>query len=142
MKSAGEQPTTTHILFLNNIQLIRFHKKLNENEEDIVSILDSKYGIKDCPNVCNFLNLKTTIYNSNKCFTNCIHDGFYVFEYNNKCYNKCPEGTMALFNDYLCLDIFNNIETSSVIENTEYRASTNLIINEYYIILLQTIVLS
>lgn len=34
VKSAGDQPTTTHILFLNNIQLIRFHKKINENEED------------------------------------------------------------------------------------------------------------
>ena len=78
---------------------------INEKEDDIISILDLKYGINDCPNICHFLNLKKLINNSNKCFTNCIHDELYQFEYNNKCYYECPEGTMALLKDNLCVKI-------------------------------------
>lgn len=44
VKSAGDQPTTTHILFLNNIQLIRFHEKINEENKKDSDTPDSPRG--------------------------------------------------------------------------------------------------
>ena len=81
---------------------------INENEENIISILNEKNCINNCTNLCNFLNLKIINSNKNKCFTDCIHDELNQFEYNNKCYYECPGGTQTLLNSNLCLDIFDD----------------------------------
>jgi len=79
--------------------------------------LSNKYQCTDyynCPNEYNKL-----IKDKNKCVNNCKNDNIYQYEFNNTCYEKCPEGTITLDNDnnYLCvIEILNgtNINFSDI----------------------------
>ena len=72
---------------------------------------------KNCPDIYNKL-----IQEKNKCIDNCEKDDIYKYEFDNKCYKKCPEGT--IYNNYLC-EIKNNIITSDTI-NSKYDESNNI----------------
>ena len=51
---------------------------------------------KECPNMYNKL-----IENKMKCIDDCSKDNIYKYEFENKCYNKCPENTKK--NKYYCV---------------------------------------
>ena len=62
---------------------------------------NSKGG--DCTDKCFYENIKIDI-NSNECIESCITNN-YDFEYNNICYNECPENThISSYNSGLCED--------------------------------------
>ena len=95
---------------------------VNENAENIVNILETKNGINDCFYVCKSLNQKFVIYDTNKCFSNCIHDKNYLFEYSNKCFISCPVSTKHSDDYYyLCLEI-----TEDTIILTENKEETSI----------------
>jgi hypothetical protein len=50
---------------------------------------------KNCPNLYSKLILK-----KNECINSCQKDDIYKYEFNNKCYEKCPSGTNN--NNYIC----------------------------------------
>ena len=53
---------------------------------------------KDCPVKYNKL-----ILDKNKCIDECINDDIYKYDYNNKCYKKCPENTISNeINNFTC----------------------------------------
>ena len=53
---------------------------------------------KNCPLIQNKL-----IKEKNKCIDNCTKDDIYIFEYNEICYEVCPNNTyLAIDNSYLC----------------------------------------
>ena len=57
---------------------------------------------KDCPNGYNKL-----IIGKNKCTNDCTKNADnYIYEYNNTCYQKCPNNTYVLEDtkDYKCLE--------------------------------------
>ena len=58
------------------------------------------------------------IVNKRKCIDNCINDNEYQYEYNNECFNKCPENSIPEGN--ICKDI--------IIEETD-SPKTQLLIN-------------
>ena len=47
-----------------------------------------------------------------KCIKECKMDGIYIFEYNKKCFTKCPVGTKELFDLFLC---YNENESGDMI---------------------------
>ena len=55
---------------------------------------------------CSYFCLKKShkiIYETNECTFNCYNDN--LFEYNNTCYNKCPNGTIiSSDNTHMCID--------------------------------------
>ena len=66
------------------------------------------------------------IINKNKCIDSCKNDDIYRYEYNNSCYQDCPNGTITDKNNYTCYD-FMNIETTNINEiNTTVILSTNI----------------
>lgn len=56
-----------------------------------------------------------------KCVHNCRDDDTYRFEYNNKCYKECPEGTISSSSDeFLCIEtdcVYYNINKTECFEN-------------------------
>ena len=53
-----------------------------------------------CPEQYNKL-----IKNKKKCIDNCINDNIYKYEYNNICYESCPNSTInSLNNEFLCIN--------------------------------------
>ena len=58
--------------------------------------------ISDCSNVC-FTNNPKLLVDDKKCTLNCSMDDIYKLEYNNICYEKCPNNTHVSFdNNFLC----------------------------------------
>ena len=52
-----------------------------------------------CPN-----NYNKLIFNKNQCIDECKNDDIYKYEYNNKCYKKCPDNTFINdTNNYICI---------------------------------------
>ena len=51
----------------------------------------------------------------NQCIDNCINDDIYQYEYNNRCYKMCPNGTNYINNNKICYDNDETIE--SIIQN-------------------------
>ena len=47
-----------------------------------------------------------------KCIKECKMDGIYIFEYDKKCFTKCPVGTKELFDLFLC---YNENESGDMI---------------------------
>ena len=66
------------------------------------------------------------IEDKNKCLDNCKNDNIYKYEYNNKCFNACPNGTYLLKRDeeYFC---FNNTPRGYYLdlEKEEYKECFN-----------------
>jgi len=77
----------------------------------------------------------------NQCIDNCINDDIYQYEYNNRCYKICPNGTNYINNNKICYDNDETIE--SIIQNEisrtrEYLKSgkmnnTDYIMNIFYV---------
>ena len=71
----------------------------------------------ECPTEQNKL-----IIERKKCIDKCSNDNIYIFEYNNKCYIKCPDNTILENNT--CKDI--QISDKSIISESSDKTSNNL----------------
>ena len=81
---------------------------------NIISQIKSlnKSYINNCLDIC-FSKNKKLIIEKNICVSNCINEDFYKYEYNDICYETCPDKTYLLKSNYLCEqlnfeDLFNN----------------------------------
>ena len=117
---------------------------INEKNKNSISSLLSN-STNDCNSSC-FANLEyKLIKEKRKCIVDCYNDDKYIYEYNNICYNLCPEGTsISSNNKYLCVkecpddkpyeDLFNNecIQDCNSIElfNNECKIKSNNIKTE------------
>ena len=72
----------------------------------------------ECPEEYNKL-----IENKSKCIDECRNDNIYKYNYKNKCYQKCPEGTIINETNYTCYDP-KNIETTIINKINEKEMST------------------
>ena len=100
------------------------------------SFLLSNYSYhNNCSYICQSKS-KKFIYENNNCVYNCYDDEIYKFEYDNKCYPECPNGTSKLINNkYLCInislfDIFydlykNNNSNDEIIKNLKNELTNN-----------------
>ena len=66
-------------------------------------------------------NYNKLIRNKNQCIDICENDNIYKYEFNNKCYEKCPINTKLIENSYICIDKYENTENN----NTEYKYPQN-----------------
>ena len=109
---------------------------------DLASELGNKYSnfANDCYNPC-FRESTKIISELKKCVDDCNKDdNMYKYEFNNKCYQKCPENTTSL--NYKCLDpskkynYYSNLDGSQYFETVPegyyIYDSENLIIDECY----------
>ena len=60
---------------------------------------------RKCPEKYNKFIIK-----NKKCIDECSKDNIFIYEYNNSCYDQCPNGTFLL-NNYTCNDILIDEET-------------------------------
>ena len=81
--------------------------KVCANDENIKNILSQKGINNDCFNSCFKPNIKLDIVN-NTCRESCLDYG-YKYEFNNICYNECPEGSYFLSDDELFRNNYENI---------------------------------
>jgi surface protein len=75
----------------------------------------------NCSDIC-FSDTKKIIIELNKCVEDCNTDNSeYKYEYNNKCYKECPEGTISSSSDeFLCIEtdcVYYNINKTECFEN-------------------------
>ena len=76
----------------------------NKNSSIFNELLSTTSNL-NCSDIC-FTNLQhKLVINQSKCIDNCINNLEYPFEYNNICYNNCPNGTSPDDNN-VCKDIF------------------------------------
>ena len=76
-------------------------------EETKISIIQSLLSnyINNCSHSCFLNQHHKYIIEKNECIDNCYNDQKYSYEYNNICYNSCPNGThISSTNNYLCED--------------------------------------
>ena len=72
------------------------------NDLDTRKKLVSSKKIFDCSDYCLRKNLKIDSQNK-KCVDSC-NECTFKYEYNNICYNDCPNNAYTVLNEYLCLD--------------------------------------
>jgi len=77
--------------------------------------------INNCSNIC-FSDTKKIITELRKCVEDCNTDNNeYKFEYNNKCYNECPNGTISSTDgQFLCIKdvcVYSNIDKTECFES-------------------------
>ena len=94
---------------------------INEQAVNIITILNGKKGVNNCTEVCSMLQLKSNPNNPSKCYSSCIHDEIYVYEYDNKCYQECPENTLANNIDKVCKSNDENIDTTNKLADEVYE---------------------
>ena len=80
----------------------QYYYYLNENNESFCTENETCYGIYD-----------KLIIEKNECVNICQFDSIYKYEYNNICYNKCPNGTIYDENEKKCFDE-KNIQTTFI----------------------------
>ena len=89
--------------------------------ETIGSSLISKYKDAiniDCNNTC-FDNLNAKVIKEKSiCVDNCQNDSYYLYEYNNICYDLCPSGTYNSFiNYFLCAKNYTYDESFEIFDD-------------------------
>ena len=72
-----------------------------------VDEFNNSHCIENCTEKYNKL-----IPNKNRCIDECKKDDIYIYNYQDICYNNCPNGTILSENDYICL--VNIIETNNI----------------------------
>ena len=75
------------------------------SKEKMINLLTNNHFINNCSHACFDMNIKLDIVN-NECINSCKIKG-YNYEHNNICYQACPEGIHAIYNDNdanVCLD--------------------------------------
>jgi hypothetical protein len=77
--------------------------------------------INNCSDIC-FSDTKKIITELSKCVENCNTDNSeYKYEYNNKCFKECPNGTISsLYDEFLCIEtdcIYYNINKTECFKN-------------------------
>ena len=98
--------TTMTDMFTNCNKLIYINLEsfiINETT-NIDNIFNSNYPqlTNDCSFSC-FSEPNKLISEDRKCVENCSSDNTYKYEYNNKCYSNCPDGTISSEdNEYIC----------------------------------------
>ena len=96
---------------------------INENNNpDIIYYLklqNSKY-YNNCSDICFNKTIKIKINENNTCSFDCINDEVYKFEYKNKCYKSCPNGTHnSINNNFICEeDTINDIFEINMCNNS------------------------
>ena len=90
---------------------------------------ENEYKCSDL-DICPYEYSKLII-EKNKCIDECNKDDTYLYEYNNRCYINCPNGTLPY--NYTCLNeekysdqITNENSESSEIINTEEKSENNM----------------
>ena len=96
-------------------ELVYCLKEKSENQE-IINILQNKNAINNCTFICKNRNEKI-ISENYMCIVECSQNNNYRYEYNNICFNKCPNGTKSsLNNQNLCIE-YEEISISTLITN-------------------------
>ena len=99
-----------------NNELIYCVNNKNNQENKILKLLtDNFFYNNNCSFFC-FIQSKKYIFEKEKCLLNCFDDNNYKYEYNNKCYISCPNGTkISSIDNYLCEKEYLN---SNIIKNS------------------------
>ena len=64
---------------------------------------DEFHCTKICPDEYNKKIIEKKI-----CVNNCTNDDIYIYEYNNTCFQECPEGTISNEVSYTCINVINS----------------------------------
>jgi len=75
--------------------------------QEFEALIKGKYSyINNCSDIC-FSDTRKLVSELRKCIKDCnTDDNAYKYEYNNKCYEKCPEGTFSSpDNQFLCIKL-------------------------------------
>ena len=65
-----------------------------------------------------------------KCIDECKNDNIYILEFNNSCYEECPNGTYRINETFLCEKIEYLIETTNLIKNEEIDTNNIIYTND------------
>ena len=77
----------------NSYKICEFNYYFNENEQYVCTESDA------CPS-----KFEKLIESKKKCIDDCKKDDDYLYDYNNNCYETCPENTKIYEDIKLCLD--------------------------------------
>ena len=69
--------------------------------------------IKSCVYICIIYNSKKYIIEDNFCIDNCSTEIMYKYDYNNICYESCPNNTYLAKDKYTCISIIKNKNNNS-----------------------------
>ena len=79
---------------------------------------------KNCSGICTTYNSKKYIIEENKCIDNCIEDKKYKYEYNDICYEKCPNNTSNYLCKYIDIEINDSTEAIDIIDEGKIPVET------------------
>ena len=106
------------------------------NQPNIISALNT-YNINykiNCSDVCFTQDKAKIISEKNICISKCYEDDIYVYEYENLCYERCPNGTHISSDEHSCeIDIIEDINslttdiiTTIISYKTDKMTDTNI----------------
>ena len=85
-----------------NHNLVYCINNKNNESNNIIDLLTNYSFHNNCSYLC-ISESKKYILEKSKCIINCYDDDFFKFEFNNFCYESCPNGTNISYNSqYLC----------------------------------------
>ena len=130
----------TSLIFLNiesfiiNNDTYKDNILLDLNENIKLCISQENAGLTSLDNLCEddcFIKTNKLIKELKKCIDDCSKDDTYQYEYNNKCYTSCPDGTTSsINNEFICVQELVD-EKYCNIDNTECFSEKP---NGYYLV--------
>ena len=115
-------------LFKDIPEALVFCLKEKSQNQEIINILQNKNATNNCSFICNYRNEKI-ISENYMCIVECSQDNNnYIYEYNNICFNTCPNGTKSFNNQNLCIEYFEETSIPIFISTipTTYYDITNI----------------
>lgn len=96
--------------------------KICNNEESVSTLISTYNNLNNnCDDEC--FKAGKLIIELNKCVNNCNEEANYKYEYNNRCYNECPNDTISSSNNiHLCKEVlvcknYYNIDKTQCFDN-------------------------
>ena len=104
---------------------------IDENNGSTILSLFNNYN-KNCNNICFLDDNHKLIPEQNLCIDNCYNNDDYKFEYNNICYNSCPNGTHnSSKEEFICKsDSITFLNFIDIISTLVLDATISTIVNE------------
>ena len=79
-----------------------------DEQKDYKILSQTQKFRQNCQEICTIYNLKKYIIEDNFCIDNCSTEIMYKYDYNNICYESCPNNTYLAKDKYTCISIIKN----------------------------------
>ena len=131
-------PTLSYTYYMFN-KINRYLTYCIDNQKEYAFINELKNFNNNCSEICINYNLKKYIFQNNTCIDNCTLENIFKYEYNNICYERCPNNTILGNDSYYCIPdkaINEELNSDNMINDSDNESKYWIIVLSFILIIL------